>query len=412
MRSAKRSVLAAAGLLFLATATAQESRHDWSINLELDAFSSRASTKLSAESDSAFARIALLYSRQLGSTVSFETVIDAVNGGTSGIDVTEAFVNWQPVPRSPFRHKLRAGIFYPPLSLENNGPGWASPYTTSFSAINTWVGEELRTIGTEWSVERSIGPRARKRHGRFIAAVYYANDPAGAILSWRGWAIHSRQSRLGDAIELPTLPQVQPDGMFHAQALATEAFVETDHAPGYYYGAEWQQGERFLLTAMHYDNHADPNSLKDGHYGWTTRFDHLGIKAELPAALGLIVQWMDGTTVMGPFLGGARVVDNAFESWFALLTRTHGQHRWSVRYDDFAVSDLDIVPLDDNNETGDAWTVAYRYQPEPSWSVGFEWQALNAFRPALAYAGQPVQVGENLARVSLRYQLGSSPGGR
>ena len=31
--------------------------------------------------------------------------------------------------------------------------GWRSPYTLSFSAINTWVGEELRTIGAEYSLD-------------------------------------------------------------------------------------------------------------------------------------------------------------------------------------------------------------------------------------------------------------------
>ena len=44
---------------------------------------------------------------------------------------------------------MKAGAFFPTISLENDDIGWTSPYTLSASAINTWIGEELRTIGTE-----------------------------------------------------------------------------------------------------------------------------------------------------------------------------------------------------------------------------------------------------------------------
>ena len=44
---------------------------------------------------------------------------------------------------------VKAGAFFPTISLENDDLGWTSPYTLTPSAINSWIGEELRTIGSE-----------------------------------------------------------------------------------------------------------------------------------------------------------------------------------------------------------------------------------------------------------------------
>lgn len=411
MRNRNALLLLAGSLLVLAEARAQDDRHQWSLDIDIDATTTDDSTKLAPGSDSGFSRVAFAYQGTIRPTLSINAVIDAVDDGTPGIDVTEAYLDWQPVPRSPFRHEVRAGAFYPPLSLENVGTGWTSPYSRSFSAINTWVGEELRTIGTEWSVRRALGPVARQRELRFVAAGYYGNDPAGALLVWRGWALHQRQSRLDDALTLPPVPQIQPGMMFQAQAPATEPFVETDHSPGFYYGTEWKLGRRVLLSALHYDNHADPLTIRDGHYGWTTRFDHIGAQIELPAGLGLIMQWMDGTTVMGPPIppapDGYHVVDASFESAFALLTKAHDRHRWSVRFDDFSIVDNDQIPLDDNSESGQAITAAWLYEGNGGWSVGLEWLRLDVDRPAFAYFGRPTASDEDLIRFGVRYRLWS-----
>jgi hypothetical protein len=405
MRIKLRLSTAFCGLLALAAANAQEDRHSWSIDLAVDALSAEPSARLSPAADPDFARAAFIYSGVIKPTLTVNAVVDAVDDGSSGLGVTQAYLSWRPVPRSPFRHAVRAGAFYPPLSLENTDPGWTSPYSGAFSALNTWVGEELRTIGGEWSVSRPIGPRAAQKEIRLIGAAYYGNDPAGALLSWRGFALHERQSRLGDAIDLPAVPQIQPGMLFRKQAPATKPFVELDHAPGFYYGAEWRLGRRVRLTGLKYDNHAEPTAFRHGQYGWTTRFDHVGAEIELPAGLGFVLQWMDGTTVMGPVVNGAHVVDNAFESCFALLTRKHGRHRWSLRFDDFDVADLDATPLDDNSESGDALTAAYRYELEASWSLGVEWLALDLTRPAETYFGRPASSRENLFRLEMRYRL-------
>ncbi len=44
---------------------------------------------------------------------------------------------------------MKSGAFFPTISLENDDLGWASPYTLTPSAINSWIGDELRSIGSE-----------------------------------------------------------------------------------------------------------------------------------------------------------------------------------------------------------------------------------------------------------------------
>src|ERR1700694_5736595 len=65
----------------------------------------------------------------------------------------EAFVRYRPVSTDAWRWSLKAGEFFPPISLENEGIGWTSLWTLTPSAINSWVGEELRTLGAELRVE-------------------------------------------------------------------------------------------------------------------------------------------------------------------------------------------------------------------------------------------------------------------
>ena len=68
-------------------------------------------------------------------------------------DILEAYARYQPVSTASWLLSFKGGAFFPPISLENEGIGWTSPWTLTSSAINSWVGQELRTIGTEGNVE-------------------------------------------------------------------------------------------------------------------------------------------------------------------------------------------------------------------------------------------------------------------
>src|SRR5581483_10018087 len=71
----------------------------------------------------------------------------------SAVDLLDAFVRYAPPSDTNWRWAVRAGAFFAPLSLENEGIGWSPFWTITPSAINTWVGAELRTLGAEGTLQ-------------------------------------------------------------------------------------------------------------------------------------------------------------------------------------------------------------------------------------------------------------------
>ena len=132
----------------------------------------------------------------------------------SRIDLIEGFISYRPVFSPQIRFRFRGGVFFPPVSLENRDAAWTSPFSITSSAINSWIGEEVRVTAAEAnfilshkSSEYSLG-----------GAVFGNNDPAGTLLAWRGWALHDRQSGFSDRLPLAQIPAFQPDGLFPQQA--------------------------------------------------------------------------------------------------------------------------------------------------------------------------------------------------
>ena len=227
------------------------------------------------------------YSMRLMDTVHGHLALEAYDDDSGSVlDFTEAFVEWRPVPRSATRYRLKLGAFYPKISLENVQPGWSSPYTISSSAINTWVAEEIRAVGAELSLSRRLGSLGDAHTLSAQAAVFYGNDPAGALIAWKGWSAHDRQSRFTDELKLAPLPQIQPGRMFELQDPFIPPFREIDNRAGYYINGEWRVGQRLALRIMHYDNRGDPAAFEDGQYAWHTKFNHLGAQLALPGGAG------------------------------------------------------------------------------------------------------------------------------
>jgi len=348
-----------------------------------------------------------IYTGRLNSAWTVHAVADVVGDASDGLDVTEAYFEWQPIPRSANRQHWKLGLFHAPWSLENTGPAWSTPLTLSPSAVNTWIGEELRPFGAEWTLRRRLGGPGSSHEIGTHAGAFVDNDPAGSLLAWKGWSLHDRQSRLHDELPLAPLPQLQPGAMFAQQAPDVAPWREVDGRVGYYAGADWRYRRRLDLSIEHYDNRADPVQIEDGQYAWHTRFEQLAAQIELPARLGLLTQWMTGSTVMGPVLVTARAVDTGFRARYVLLTRAFDEHRVSVRYDDFRVEDRDHVPNDDNSDSGRAWTLAYRYSGAPRWSLGAEWLEIHSWHPAWQYFGAPAQATERLLQVQASLRLGA-----
>jgi hypothetical protein len=274
-------------------------------------------------------RVMADYRGHMTQTLWVRAVLGYVDDASPGIDLTEAYMDWRPLPKSANHHQVRVGAFYPPLSFENGDAGWASPFTISFSAINTWLGEEIRPLGIEWSLRRRLGFAGSPHEVRTFAAAFYGNDPAGTLLFWRGWALHDRQTRFNDRLEIPPVPVFGPGGVIiDLQSQTLEPFEEIDDEPGLYAGVEWRLARRALLQLASYDNRADPWSFRDGQWGWRTKFGQLAAQIDLPGGVGLVSQWMTGkaywliaTTPTGLTTPATRLVRENFESRFVLLTK-------------------------------------------------------------------------------------------
>ena len=401
--------------LSVVTLAQEPSRHDLAIGLDLsyvsvsgyESWTQGSVGKLRHDEDGVvMSRAFVDYEGRLTDTLDATVVFEIYDDNLgNAIDFTEAYVEWRPVPRSANRYRLKIGSFYPRISLENVDRGWSSPYTMSSSAINTWVAEELRSVGTELSYSRKPVNLGGAHEFSVNAAVFWHNDPAGSLLAWKGWSVHDRQTRYSDKLPLPPLPQIQPGMMFAAQDPYVEPLREIDDRPSYYLNVEWRYGRRLLVRAMYYDNRADPVSIVSGQYGWTTKFNHVGLQTTLPGDVGLIAQWMSGSTVMGPVMNGAHVVDVEYDSYFMLLTRAFGKHRVSARYDNFDVSQNDSTPEDNNPEYGLAWTAGYQYSYSDKINLAAEWLSIKTHRCALAYYGLDPTVTERQFQFTVKLRF-------
>jgi len=347
------------------------------------------------------------YHGRISPTLRARVVADYVDDDSGGIDFTEAVLDWRPVPRSRNQQQVRFGAFYPSFSLENTERGWQSPFTYSYSAINTWIGEEIRPFGAEWSLRRRLAGFRSNHELRAFAAGFYGNDPAGTMLFWRGWSMHDRQSRFNDDLKLPPRPFTT------APPQQYSPFRETDHRPGAYAGVEWRYARRALIQLARYDNRADPYSFSGGQWGWGTDFDQLAVQVSLPANFGLVVQSMEGYTewLTATLPNGTRMpisehVRDEFASSFVLLTRMFGaSQRVALRYDTFSYERPSAVPEFYADE-GDAWTLSYRIEPTQRFSGGIEWLRIDSSRDILPmFYATPAVHSEGQVRLQFSYRL-------
>jgi hypothetical protein len=305
------------------------------------------------------------------------------------IDLTEAYVQFRPYPFAGYRFRLKAGAFHAPISLENRAAGWESPYTLSYSAINTWLGEELRTIGVEGQLDW-LGTRTG--HGFDLAltgGLFGWNDPAGTVISNRGFALDDRQTTLFGRVGSSNSSPLQSVELFH----------EIDDRAGYYAGIEGRYSDRVVVRALHYDNRANPAAFDSAAYAWDTRFNSVGLRVESDDGWTAIVQYLDGVTY---------VEDSGwpFRARFALVSRQLHNHRLSVRYDSFAVYSESTDG--DGSQQGHAWTAAYVFEPNTHWRFTLEWLRVTSDTANRALElGLPRLATETQVQAAVRFALGT-----
>jgi hypothetical protein len=330
-------------------------------------------------------------------TDSLVAIVDlqAQPQASPSLGVLAAYLRWRPVSTSPWRWSLRAGAFFPPISLENEGVGWTSRWTLTPSAINSWVGEELRTVGVEARIER------RTSRGNFEGgiALFTRNDPAGDLIAGRGWALGDVTSPLNATVR-------EPDANNNGEWIAYKPFVENDGKLGWHADVQWTSPGGVRLRALRYDNRADPNSDSEQAgrevYSWQTRFDSFGL--EVPRGQWLFAsQWMDGSTIIEPVEG--LYFDTRFRAFFLLAARDRGAWRPALRYDRFRLRNLPEFPDNPYDEDGHAWTLALNWRPREQWRLTGEWLRIDSNRGQRLFEGLSSRQREQLFQLSLRYQF-------
>ena len=316
----------------------------------------------------------------------------------TALDVTEAFLQYKPAPTQGLGFKAKLGAFFPPISQENTGVAWTSPYTITSSAINSWVGEELKTIGGEVTFFH----RGEDMEVGLTGAVYGANDPAGTLLAWRGWSLNDRQTGFFDHLQLAPIPIISPTGKLSTQAREEEPFHEIDGRLGYYVQLTAEDVAYGKVSVLWYDNKADDHGFVNGQWAWRTKFLSIGYSTDLPGDVDLIAQYMTGSTTVitipkpvGP------IVDTNYSSAYALLSKEWGKNRLSMRAEYFETDDRDKF-ADNNNEHGMALTLAYIFRPAVDQRLTIEVLGVSSRRPERAALGLPTHAFETQTQASYR----------
>jgi hypothetical protein len=275
-------------------------------------------------------------------------------------DMLEAYLRYDQTDGGDLSWSLKAGAFFPTISLENDDLGWTSPYTLTPSAINSWIGEELRTIGSEGTLRWDTGAIGTLS---LIGALYCCNEEAGVLIADRGWAMDDTPTGLFERVRVPDASL----RLFGAPAPGnTGMFNEIDGQVGWYAGAVWQIPDIAKLTVTRYDNHADPDALSTRDHAWATKFWSFGARTQI-GPLVLIAQQLSGYTEIdfGPIEDGTK-----FQSGFLLASYDLEDWRLSAREDLFQTRKVD-APNNLFNEDGKATTAAI------SW-IRYDWLRLTA----------------------------------
>ena len=271
---------------------------------------------------------------------------------THGIDLGEAYLRYKPVPRGDTRFTARLGLFYPEISLEHSGGAWIPQDTITPSAINSWVGEELKVVGLEGRVVHAFAGQEVSATG----AVFYYGDTAGSLLAFRGWSFSDLKSSANGHFDLPPLSAfMQP-----MQPQFTTPVHEIDGRVGWYAQLGWRR-HGLSLDLTRYDNGGDRiGADANNEWAWDTRLWNLSATWTIDPATTLRGQVMSGQSFMG-YSTPQIWIDDSFAAGYLLLTRTFGADALSARVDGFQITDNSWKLADPNRESGWALTGAWRH---------------------------------------------------
>jgi hypothetical protein len=328
-------------------------------------------TRFSGDEDiEGWARGILLWRPQLGWNLDGYVTLAADTQLNPVVDVIEAYVNYRGAPSQGWRLSGRAGVFYPPISLEHDGPAWTTTQTITPSAINSWISEEVKVVGAEASARRRFGEQELTA----TLALFGYNDTSGTLLAFRGWALGDVMAGVSSEMELPQRSFAYQED--------TRPTFELDDRIGYYAQVQYRPTQNVTTDLLFYDNRGDRISDSDGQTNWETRFLSFGARVAFDEDTRLLTQVMSGRTIWGYRTPLGYWVDVDFNAAYLLLARDIGSHRLSGRVDYFEIGDRSFADVDNNDEEGWAATAAYQIELSPTVRLAVEGMHISSDRPS------------------------------
>lgn len=258
---------------------------------------------------------------------------DGSRRGRAG--VVEAWLD-QNFARGEHRLRLMEGAFFLPGSRENVDALWETPFTITPSALNSWLGEELRPIGVDAAY-------TFRRTWTAALTAYRGNDTLGALPPVRGWALRDRWTLLGEHVPVD-------------EEYFTSVSAETDGRIGWSGRGRWNS-DRATLQLTYFDNRSD--ALEHGElFNWATRFT-------IAAADYTAGEW---TFVAESGFGETDIVvegtrfTNAIRASYVIASRRLANGRASLRAEELVVDDA----------TDYALTAAWFWSPRGKLRLGAE----------------------------------------
>jgi hypothetical protein len=333
---------------------------------------------------------------------SFDNDLSAVVVGrleptdSAGLDFLEAYALYAPRAAGDLSWSVKAGAFFPTISFENDDIGWQSPYTITPSAINAWIGEELRTIGAEGTLRWNAGD-----FGVISAmgSLLCCNDEAGILMADRGWGLHDRATGLLERIRIPdaTIRIFRQRPPFY-----TGEFDEIEGDVGWYGGLTWQLPDSLgKISIVRYDNNADPAAVSRRDTGWDTRFWSFAGRTQFDNII-LIAQHMAGYTSV---VSRNTLMVTKFQSVFLLGAMDWNDWRFSMRGEIFQTRKRPSATTSPFSEDGAAFTAAVSWTGIENLRLAGEVILMGNRRLEYRNDGLPARLTTSQAQLSARYSL-------
>lgn len=341
------------------------------------------------------AEAALVWQPRFSWSIAGKVSMAAQHEQDTPVDLVEAYLTARPLPGGATRISARAGLYWPEISLEHEGPAWSVADMITPSAINSWIGEEVKVIGAEGTIERQLGGG----HVSASAGLFGFNDTAGTLIAFRGWALHDKKATAFGQEKLPPLN----DFMRYAQAPDTRPLIEIDDRPGFYGRIELALAVPARIGLFYYDNRADPQrATPELQWGWHTRFWALGARLDAAPDTWILAQALAGTTEMGIETDEEYWVETRFRAAYARISHRVGDVTISGRIELFDTRERGNRMEPSESEDGWAATGAVSWAISPHVQLLGEVLRVDSDRGTRSRVGLAPEQRQTLVQTALR----------